>query len=113
MCVWWCAICDACVSSPHPVEVVEDVGGIARPEARRGHADDGHVVGDLHLLLHAGQVVGLVLAGHPGGHVAELHGSVVQPLRDGGKHPPPPYRELYCVGTQWLWLEETQPPCLG
>ena len=66
------------------MEVVEDVGGVAGSEAGRGHADDGHVVGDLHLLLHTGQVVGLVLAGHPRRHVAELHGSVVQPLRGGG-----------------------------
>lgn len=62
----------------HPVEVVEDVGGVSGPKARRGHADDGHAVRDLHLLLHPRQVVGLAL--RPGGHVGELHRSVIQPL---------------------------------
>ncbi|TNN47730.1 hypothetical protein EYF80_042049 [Liparis tanakae] len=64
----------------YPVEVVEDVGGVSGSEAGRRHADDGHAVGDLHLLLYLRQVVRLVLPAGSGRHVAELHGAVVQPL---------------------------------
>ena len=64
----------------YPVEVMKDVGGVPGSEAGRGHADDGHAVRDLHLLLHLGQVVGLALP--PGGHVTELHGTVVHPLEN-------------------------------
>lgn len=62
----------------HPVEVMEDVCRVSRSEARRGDADDGHVVRDFHLFLHLGQVVRLAL--RSAGHIRELHCSVIKPL---------------------------------
>lgn len=67
----------------YPVEVVQDVGGVSGPEAGGWDADDGHAVGDLHLLLHLRQVVRLALPAAAGRHGAELHRAVVQPLGDG------------------------------
>lgn len=66
----------------YPVEVVQDVGGVSGPEAGGRDADDGHAVGDLHLLLHLRQVVRLALPAATGRHGAELHRAVVQPLGD-------------------------------
>lgn len=51
----------ALVCERYPVEVVQDVGGVSGPEARGRDTDDGHAVGDLHLLLYLWQVIWLAL----------------------------------------------------
>lgn len=59
---------------------MEDVSRISRSEAGWWDADDGHAVGDLHLLLHPGQIVWLTLSFIAGRHATELHRTVIQPL---------------------------------
>lgn len=66
----------------YPVEVMEDVSGVSRSEARRWDADDSHAVRDLHLLLHPWQVVWLALTSSSARHITELHRAVIQPLQE-------------------------------
>ncbi len=72
-----CSLCEC-----YPVEVMEDVSRVSRSEAGWWDADDSHVVGNLHLLLHPWKVVWLALSSSSGWHVAELHCTVIQPLED-------------------------------
>lgn len=55
---------------------MQNVSWVSITEVGCGDIDDGHVVTDLHLLINAGQVVGLTDIFIV--HLSEVHGSMVQ-----------------------------------
>lgn len=57
---------------------MQDVSWVPIAEVGRGDIDDGHIIADLHLLVNAGQVVGLTDVFVV--HLGEVHGSMVQLL---------------------------------